>query len=236
VSASTSLKAEAARTAVEREVRSGMRLGFGTGSTAMLMLDELAARLADGRLADIVGVPTSQATAVHCRELGIPLAALDQLSILDLAIDGADEIDPELRLIKGGGGAHLREKVVAYASRRMAVIADESKLVSRLGQTAPLPVEVIRFATPVCERLLRERGWEPRLRMRSGNADPFVTDEGNWILDCSRDDWDDPEALDRAVDQIPGVVAHGLFMGVAAIAYVATAEGVRVLQPAAGAP
>ncbi|MGZ4430253.1 MAG: ribose-5-phosphate isomerase RpiA [Gaiellales bacterium] len=236
MTASTELKAEAARAAVEHEVHSGMRLGLGTGSTAALMLDALAARLADGRLADIAGVPTSQATAIRCRELGIPVTTLDQVSSLDLVIDGADEIDPKLRLIKGGGGAHLREKVVAYASRRMVVIADDSKLVSRLGEKAPLPVEVIRFAAPVCERLLRERGWEPRLRLRTGNADPFVTDEGNWILDCNRGDWDDPEALDRGVDQIPGVVAHGLFLGVAAIAYVATPAGVRVLEPAAGAP
>ena len=223
------LKREAADLAVEREVRSGMRLGLGTGSTATLMLDALAERLADGRLSDIVGVPTSDATGRRGRELGIPISTLDELPRLDVVIDGADEIDPKLRLIKGQGGAHLREKVVAYAAARMVVIADETKLVSRLGEKAPLPVEVIRFAMPVCEWLLRDQGWQPVLRRRADNGDPFVTDEGNHILDCRRDDWSDPDALNRDVSDIPGVVAHGLFLNLAAVAFVATSEGVRIL-------
>jgi ribose 5-phosphate isomerase A len=123
-----------------------MRLGLGTGSTAMLMLDVLAERLGGGEISGIVGVPTSQRTAERCHELGIPLATLDDEPELDVVIDGADEIDPRLCLIKGLGGAHLREKVVASAARRMVVIADESKLVGRLGEKAPLPVEVIAFA------------------------------------------------------------------------------------------
>ena len=235
MSDAAALKREAAQTAVEREVHSGMRLGLGTGSTAMLMLDVLAEQMGRGELTAIVGVPTSQRTAQRCHELGIPLATLDEQPELDVVIDGADEIDPRLCLIKGLGGAHLREKVVASASRRMVVIADESKLVQRLGDKAPLPVEVIPFARPVCERLLAERGWRSELRM--DGEQPFVTDEGNRILDCRRDDWSEPEELAREVDAIPGVVAHGLFLGMAAVAFVATAQGVRVIEaPPAAAP
>src|SRR5437867_1766602 len=158
------LKAAAAEEAVEREVRSGMRLGLGTGSTAMLMLESIAARLRDGRLTELAGVPTSEGTAARARELGIVLLTLEQAPALAVTIDGADEIDPSLRLIKGLGGAHLREKVVACASARMVVVADESKLVERLGDRAPLPVEVVPFARPVCERLLCDLGWAPELR------------------------------------------------------------------------
>lgn len=221
------LKALAAEAAVEAEVRSGMRLGLGTGSTAVLMLDALARRLADGRLADVAGVPTSEATAARARELGIPLLTLADQPQLDVTIDGADEIDPALRLIKGMGGAHLREKVVAVASRRMVVCADESKLVERLGQRMPLPAEVIPFAVPVCRRLLAGLGWQAELRMADGAA--FVTDEGNHIFDCTRPDWSAPEALAADLDGIPGLVEHGLFLGIARAAYVASSEGARTL-------
>jgi ribose 5-phosphate isomerase A len=223
------VKREAAEAAIEAEVRSGMVLGLGTGSTARWVLDGLAARLADERLGDIVGVPTSEATAARCRELGIPLATLDECPSLDLAIDGADEVAPGLALIKGLGGAHLREKVVACASARFVIVADDSKLVSRLGERAPLPVEVTGFARAVCQRLLREQDWTPVLRMRDG--EPWITDEGNLILDCRRERWNDPPALQRKLADMPGVVEHGLFLGLAAAAYVASADGVRVLAP-----
>jgi ribose 5-phosphate isomerase A len=224
------LKRAAADAAVEAEVRSGMCLGLGSGSTAALMLDALAERLGDGRLADVSGVPTSETTAARCRELGIPLHTLAERSSLDVAIDGADEIDPALRLIKGLGGAHLREKVVAAAAGRFAVVADESKLVAQLGDKAPLPVEVVRFAEPVSDRLLRRLGWEPELRLRDG--EPWITDEGNHLLDCRRADWSDPERLEAEVAAVPGVVAHGMFIGVASVAYVATSDGVRTLSAA----
>jgi ribose 5-phosphate isomerase A len=224
-----SLKRDAAEAAIEAEVRSGMALGLGTGSTARWLLEGVAARLSDRRLDDLVGVPTSEATAARCRELGIPLATLDQRSALDLAIDGADEIAPGLALIKGLGGAHLREKVVASAAARFVVVADETKLVTRLGERAPLPVEVTAFARPVCERLLREQGWTPELRL--GESGAWITDEGNLILDCRRDDWSDPPALQRALADMPGVVEHGLFLDMASAAYVAAADGVRVLAP-----
>jgi ribose 5-phosphate isomerase A len=216
--------------AVDRYVRDGMRLGLGTGSTATRMVEALGARVAAGRLRDIVGVPTSAATAELARGLGIALTTLAETPRLDVVIDGADEIDPDLNLIKGLGGAHLHEKVVACAGRLMVVVADDSKLVGRLGERAPLPVEVVEFALPVCERLLRDRHWQPALRMGAGGA-PFVTDEGNLILDCRRDDWTDPAALAAAVRAIPGVVEHGFFLGIAGAAVVAGATGVRVLEP-----
>jgi len=222
------LKAEAGAAAVDRFVRSGMRLGLGSGSTAAKMLDALGERLASGALADVAGVPTSAATAARCAELGIPLLTLEQAVELDLVIDGADEIDPRLDLIKGLGGAHLREKVVAAAAREMVVVADETKIVGRLGERAPLPVEVITFALPVAERLLRGLGWEPELRVDDGR--PFVTDEGNRILHCRREEWVDTEALAADISQVPGVVAHGFFLGFASAAVVATREGVQELR------
>jgi len=228
------LKAEAGTAAVDRFVRSGMRLGLGTGSTAEKMLDALAQRLASGALVDVAGVPTSAATAARCGELGIPVLTLEEAGELDLVIDGADEIDPQLDLIKGLGGAHLREKVVAAAARQMVVVADESKVVSRLGERAPLPVEVIPFALPVAERLLRGLGWEPELRIDGGR--PFQTDEGNRILHCRREEWVDPQALAADASQVPGVVAHGFFLGFASAAVVATREGVRMLERPTGAP
>jgi ribose 5-phosphate isomerase A len=215
--------------AVATYVQSGMRLGLGTGTTAAMMLEALAARLADGRLRDIAGVPTSEDTAERSRRLGIPLTTLDCTPQLDVVIDGADEIDPDLNLIKGLGGAHLREKVVACAGRLMVVVADETKLVARLGDRVPLPVEVVEFALAVCDRKLRERGWRPALRMAAAGG-PFVTDEGNAILDCRRDDWSDPAALALHVREVPGVVEHGFFLGMAGAAVVGTGAGVRVLE------
>jgi ribose 5-phosphate isomerase A len=238
VSTTDALRRAAGDEAVACYVRDGMRLGLGTGSTAGMMLDALGVRIADGRLRDVAGVPTSGATAEACRRLGIPLTTLEQNPELDVVIDGADEIDPNLDLIKGLGGAHLREKVVATAGRLMVVVADERKLVSRLGELAPLPVEVVEFALPVCARLLRERGWEPT-RRTGADGRPFVTDEGNAILDCRRADWSDPAALAAGVRAVPGVVEHGFFLGIAGAAVVGTADGVRVLErvsPPAAAP
>ena len=223
------LRRAAGEEAVARYVHDGMRLGLGTGSTASAMIEALATRLADGRLQGVRGVPTSEATAALCRRLNVPLTTLAETPELDVVIDGADEIDPELDLIKGLGGAHLREKVVASAGRAMIVVADESKLVARLGERAPLPVEVVEFALPVCDRTLRGLGWEPTRRM-TAEGTPFVTDEGNAILDCRRDDWGVPAALAAAVKAVPGVVEHGFFLGMAAAAVVGTPGGVRVLE------
>ena len=229
MSAIDDLKRQAAVHAVELEVRSEMALGLGTGSTAAHVLDALAERLRDGQLADIRGVPTSSWTARRCEELGIPLATLSECPRLDVTIDGADEVDPSLSLIKGRGGALLHEKVVAIAAARMVVVVDGSKLVPRLGTRAPLPVEVIPFALPLCQRLLADQGWTPTLRPGDDGA-PFVTDEGNVILDCRRDDWTDLAALAARIEAIPGVAGHGLFLGIAAVAVVATESGARVVK------
>ncbi len=210
-------------------VSSGMRLGLGTGSTAVFLLHGLAARLNDGRLRDIVGVPTSEATAKLARELGIPLASLDQEPQLDLAIDGADEIDPQLNLIKGLGGALLREKIVAASADRFIVIAGSNKLVSSLGQQAPVPVEVIRFGLALCSRRLTALGLRPVLR-QTASAEPYITDEGNVILDCYVDSIPEPATLSAAIHSIPGVVEHGLFVGMTSAVITAGAEGVEMLN------
>lgn len=210
-------------------VENGMAIGLGTGSTASCMLRELAARLAEGRLHRIVGVPTSEQTAALARKLGIPLTTLEQHPSLDLALDGADEIDPHLRLIKGLGGAMLREKIVAASAQRFIVMASFSKRVERLGERSPLPVEVVAFGMPLCMRRLAALGAEPALR-RDHTGAPFVTDEGNLILDSHFGIIDDPEALAAAICAIPGVVAHGLFLGMASLAVIAGPDGIVELE------
>jgi ribose 5-phosphate isomerase A len=209
-------------------VQSGMLLGLGSGSTAKHLLSLLAERLRDGRLHDVAGVPTSEATAELARQLGIPLATLDERPRLDLAIDGADEIDPALCLIKGLGGALLREKIVAASARRFLVIADETKLVAQLGTRAPLPVEVVAFGLPLCTRRLAKLGGTPTLR-RLADGSPFRTDEGHVILDCRFDGIIDPPVLNAAINAIPGVVEHGLFIGIASIVIIAGASGIATL-------
>ncbi len=198
-------------------VEDGMKLGLGTGSTAKLFVDLLAERVKGGL--DIVGVPTSEATRRQAEALGIRLATLDELPELDLTIDGADEFDPELRLIKGGGGALLREKIVASASARMVVIADASKRVTRLGRF-PLPVEVNAFGLASTrlkvERAAESVGVRGTLALRCGpDGAPYVTDGGHLILDCHFDSIPDPDTLAARLVSIPGVVEHGLFIGLA---------------------
>ena len=210
-------------------VEPGMRLGLGTGSTAVFMIHALAERLRDGRLRDIVGVPTSSASENLARQLGIPLATLEQQPVIDLALDGADEIDPHLNLIKGLGGALLHEKIVATSSRRFLVIASASKRVPHLGVKTPLPVEVVAFGLPLCIRRLRELGSEPVLRVDSANQ-PFRTDEGHVIVDCRFGRIENPGELATAIKAIPGVVEHGLFLGMATKAIVANEAGVQELE------
>jgi ribose 5-phosphate isomerase A len=206
---------EAKRAAAVRAVdlvRPGMVLGLGTGSTAALAVEEIGRRLADGRLRDLVGVPTSEATERQARALGIPLSTLEQHPALDLTIDGADEVDPARRLIKGGGGALLREKIVATASRRLAIVVDRSKLVERLGATFPLPVEVTPFGWTTHVAPIRAMGGEPVLRTRDGA--PYRTDGGNYILDVRfAGGIDDPERVGAELKARVGVVETGLFLG-----------------------
>jgi len=221
-------KHAAAKRALEL-VEPGMTLGLGSGSTARHFVDLVGEKVSAGL--DIRCVATSEATAAQARALGIRLATLDEIDELDVTIDGADEIDPQLRLIKGGGGALLREKIVAAASQLMAVVADASKLVPRLG-AFPLPVEVVPFGLAATrrhiERVIADLGLGGPIRLRGGST-PFVTDGGHYILDCSLAAIRDPERLGASLSLIPGVVEHGLFIGLARKAIVAGADGVEVL-------
>ena len=221
-------KQQAAEGALDM-VASGMRLGLGSGSTSMYMVQGLAARLHNGRLHDIAGVPTSELIAKMAQELGIPLLTLEQAPQLDMAIDGADEIDPQLNLIKGLGGAMLREKIVAASARQFVIIAGSNKYVTLLGQHCPVPVEVITFGLPLCTQRLSALGARPVLR-RISNGETFITDEGNVILDCHFESIPDPAALSTAIKNIPGVAGHGLFVGIASCAVIAGPEGIRVLR------
>jgi ribose 5-phosphate isomerase A len=217
-------------------VEDGMALGLGTGSTAAHFVDLLGQRVKDGL--KVVCVPTSEATRAQAERLGIPLTDLDRRPTLDLTVDGADEIDPELRLIKGGGGALLREKIVAMASGRMVAIADHTKRVATLG-AFPLPVEIVRFGAVatrnMVEALAAEVGCSGEIALRlQADGGPFTTDSGNLILDCAFGRIADPEALDEALKLIPGVVESGLFLGVADAAIVAGPAGVVVLERDSG--
>ncbi|WP_024585787.1 ribose-5-phosphate isomerase RpiA [Aliihoeflea sp. 2WW] len=224
------LKIEAARVALSH-VENGMKLGIGTGSTAEEFVRLLAVRISEGLR--IIGVPTSERTAELCRDLGVPLATLDEEPALDLTIDGADEIGPGLSLVKGGGGALLREKIVAFASKRMIVIADSSKVVETLGKF-PLPVEVNPFglgATRLAIETAASRlGLSGAIVLRERNDERFVTDGGHVILDASFGRIPDPLALSDALHAIPGVVEHGLFLNLADLAVVAEPDGVKTID------
>jgi ribose 5-phosphate isomerase A len=211
-------------------VEDGMKVGLGTGSTVRFLLEELGARLRDGRLRRIQGVPTSEDTATRSTGLGIPLISLEEAGELDVTIDGADEVDPQLRLIKGLGGALLREKIVAAASRRLVIVADGSKMVHVLGTRAPLPVEVEPFGRRVHEPFFRALGSTPTLRTGAGGA-PFRTDGGHLIYDLTFPDGIiDPEGLERELDRRTGVIESGLFLGMASEVVVAHDEGIKVVR------
>ena len=228
---SDALKLKAAEIAIEF-VEPGMKLGLGTGSTAARFIDLLGGRVKEGL--DVIGVPTSETTRAQAAALGIRLTTLDDDPVLDLTIDGADEIDVALQLIKGGGGALLREKIVAAASDRMIVIADSSKRVPVLG-AYPLPVEVVRFGLAatrnMVEMLASDAGCTGHIHLRMGlDGQPFVTDGGNYIFDCAFGRIEDADALDEALKLIPGVVENGLFLGLADAAIIAGPDGVEVLE------
>jgi len=213
-------------------VRPGMRLGLGTGSTAKQFVEVLGERVRAGL--DVIAVPTSEVTRNDAMRLGVPLTTLDETPQLDLTIDGADEIGPDLSLIKGGGGALLREKIVACASARMVVIADHTKWVDPLGRF-PLPIEVVPFGLGATQRAIEAAvaaaGCEGAVRLRrikDGHA--FVTDGGHWILDAALGRIADPQSLAHRLDGITGVVEHGLFIGLAQVAVLADVGGVRVVE------
>lgn len=212
-------------------VESGMRLGLGTGSTAAKFVDLLGKKVAAGL--DVVCVATSQATEAQATALGIRTATLDDLPFLDLTVDGADEIDGELRMIKGGGGALLREKIVATASGRMIVIADATKRVETLG-AYPLPLEVVPFGLTATRNMIialaADVGCEGEIRVRMlPGGKPFLSDGGNLILDCEFGRIEEPEDLDEALKLIPGVVENGMFLGIADLAIIAGEGGITIL-------
>jgi len=223
-------KREAAARAVD-QVSAGMRLGLGTGSTAKHFVELLGERVRAGLR--VVGVPTSEATRTLAEQVGVPLTTLEETPELDLTVDGADEIAPDLTVIKGGGGALLREKIVAAASAKMIVIADESKWVATLGRFA-LPIEVMPFGLGATRRAIEKAvaaaGCAGPLKVRQGkDGHAFVTDGGHWIVDAALERIPDPRALALQLSQIPGVVEHGLFIDLVKVAILAGASGVRVI-------
>ncbi len=220
-------KKEAALAAL-RHVRDGMVVGLGTGSTVRYAILELGARIQRGEFREIVGVPTSKATARLAEEAGIPLAELGPEGV-DLAIDGADEVAPGLSLTKGGGGALLGEKIVERSAKTFVVVADYTKWVSRLGERFPLPVEVVPFGYRRTLVELAALGGEPRLRTRGG--EPVLSDHGHYLVDLHLGPIADPFALAARLSEIPGVVEHGLFLGMADLAYLAGPEGLRAVKP-----
>jgi ribose 5-phosphate isomerase A len=225
------LKRQAAARALEH-VLDGMKLGLGTGSTARHFVELLGERVRAGL--NVIGVPTSEATRVDALRCGIPLATLDDIDRLDLTVDGADEIDPALNVIKGGGGALLREKIVAAASDRMIVIADDTKWVEVLGRF-PLPIEVIPFGLAATQRAISkafaEGGVSGQMVVRKGrDGHVFVTDGGHWIVDAHLGRIADAPRLAGLLTSIPGVVEHGLFIGLASTAMLAGSQGIRVVE------
>lgn len=210
-------------------VQDGMVVGLGTGSTVRYFIDALGARVAKGL--KVQGIPTSEASAAQARKLGIPLTNLEEKAVVDLTVDGADEFDAQLRLIKGGGGALTREKIVAKASKRMVVVADEGKQVKELGSTFALPIECIELAKAPLMRRLQELGATPKVR-EGNDGKPFRTDNGQIIIDAKFTRIEYPDAIEQAIETMPGVLSCGLFLGLCDTALVGTADGVRTVKRA----
>lgn len=196
-------------------VQPGMVVGLGSGSTAALLIADIGRRLAAGELADIRGVPTSFQASVLAQQNGIPLTTLNEVDTIAVAIDGADEVDPQRNLIKGGGGCHTAEKLVDARAERFVVVVDSTKISDRLGALMPVPVEVLPVAYRQVAAALRELGGVPDLRMAVRKAGPVVTDQGNFLLDTRFDRIDEPAALEARINNIPGVLDNGLFVGLA---------------------
>ncbi|MBI4541063.1 MAG: ribose-5-phosphate isomerase RpiA [Gemmatimonadetes bacterium] len=227
------LKRQAALHAAER-IRDGLVIGLGTGTTVAHFLGILGERLRRGELKDVVGIPTSDRTAASARQHGIPLATLEDEPILDVTVDGADEVDPDLNMIKGMGGALLREKIVACASNHLVIIADERKLVRCLGTRSPLPLEVVPFGWSLHLPFLDSLGAQPVLRTWN-HGEAFHTDSGHYILDCHFPQGiTEPVKLERALRERVGIIESGLFLGLADEVIVAASEGVRTMKPMRG--
>ncbi|MDJ1170002.1 ribose-5-phosphate isomerase RpiA [Roseofilum sp. BLCC_M154] len=208
------MKQEVGKAAASK-VKSGMILGLGTGSTTAYAIEYIGDRLKSGEIENILGIPTSFQAEVLARQYGIPLTTLDVIDRMDLAIDGADEVDPNKNLIKGGGAAHTREKIVDTLADRFIVVVDSGKLVDRLGSTFLLPVEVMPMAMTTTMKALEKLGGKPQLRMGVKKAGPVITDQGNMVIDVKFDSIDNPAELEKTINNIPGVLENGLFVGVA---------------------
>lgn len=201
-------------------VKSGSIVGLGTGSTTAYTIQYLGERLKSGELEDIVGIPTSFQSEVLAKEYGVPLTTLDAVNHIDIAIDGADEVDPHKNLIKGGGAAHTREKVVDYLATQFVVVVDSGKLVDKLGSVFAVPVEVIPMALTPVTNAIKALGGKPILRMGVRKAGPVITDQGNMVLDVTFDSIDDPVNLEKTLNNIPGVLENGIFVNCADIVLV----------------
>ncbi|RUT04737.1 ribose-5-phosphate isomerase [Dulcicalothrix desertica PCC 7102] len=201
-------------------VKSGTIVGLGTGSTTAFAIQYIGERLKSGELKDIVGVPTSFQAEVLAKEYGIPLTTLDAIDHIDIAIDGADEVDPQKNLIKGGGAAHTREKVVDYLANQFIVVVDGGKVVDKLGSIFAVPVEVIPMAMTPVMNALKKLGGKPELRMGVKKAGPVITDQGNMVIDVRFDDIPDPVNLETTLNNIPGVLENGIFVNCADIVLV----------------
>jgi ribose 5-phosphate isomerase A len=212
-----SLMKKAVGDAAAQRVKSNMVVGLGTGSTTVMAIQAIGERLQKGEITNVKGVPTSFQAIVLARQLGIPLVSLDEVTKIDLAIDGADEVDPQKNLIKGGGAAHTQEKVVDSLADIFIVVVDAGKLVDKLGSTFLLPVEVIPMAVTPVTRALEKLGGKTSLRMGVRKAGPVVTDQGNLVIDVKFDSIPNPAELEKAINNIPGVLENGLFVGVADI-------------------
>ena len=210
------LKKQVGYAAADR-VESGMVIGLGTGSTTAFAIQAIGERLASGSLKDIKGIPTSFQAIALARKYGIPLVTLDEVDRIDVAIDGADEVDPKKNLIKGGGAAHTQEKIVDSLATQFIVVVDSSKLVDRLGSTFLLPVEVLPMAVTPVMRAIEKLGGKPELRMGVRKAGPVVTDQGNLVIDVKFDRIDHPAELEKTLNNIPGVLENGLFVNVATL-------------------
>ena len=222
-------KRRAAEEAV-KHVEDGQVIGLGSGSTAAYAIRLLGEKLRRGELRDILGIPTSLQAASEAVEAGIPLTTLEEHPIVDVSIDGADQLDARLNLIKGGGGALLREKIVASCSKLYIIVADERKLARRLGENCPIPLEVHPMAVKPITMRLEELGARASLRMARGKVGPVVTDNGNLIIDADFGPVENPEELDRRLRMIPGVLETGLFLGYADLAYIGTRSGLRRIE------
>lgn len=217
------MKQEVGKAAADR-VKSDTIVGLGSGSTAAFAIEYIGERLAKGELKNVVGIPTSFQSEVLAKKFGIPLTTLDAIDRIDVAIDGADEVDPQKNLIKGGGAAHTREKVVDSLADEFVVVVDSGKLVDKLGSTFLLPVEVIPMAIAPVMKSLSKLGGKPELRMGVKKAGPVVTDQGNLVVDVKFDHIDNPAELEKTINNLPGVLENGLFVGVADIVLVGEIE------------